>query len=69
MFNREFLVDSNVSYNTRMKSLLDYLGLQDRMIDIDSYINMNEINYKKVNEKLEYIRNLTIDVLDKSICK
>ena len=55
-----------------MESLLDVVGLSDRLItddsDMDSVEYETPIDLKVVGQRLESARNKTIDFLKKAIC-
>ena len=52
--------NSKVSTNSRIYSLLDLMGLKNRILkgteQLDNVINY-QINFEEINNKLEYFRN------------
>lgn len=66
------VVSSKNKSNSRMESLLDVVGLSDRLItddsDMDSVEYETPIDLKVVGQRLESARNKTIDFLKKAIC-
>lgn len=66
------VVSSKNKSNSRMESLIDVVGLSDRLItddsDMDSVEYETPIDLKVVGQRLESARNKTIDFLKKAIC-
>ena len=73
IFNRNFFVLENESGgNTRIKSLLEYFNLENRIIrrGIESHFNkISAINWGIVNEKMKIMRNISLDYILTSITK
>ncbi len=61
IFNKQFLVINRIDkINTRMHDLLDLLGLGNYLIsDYENYLQISEINYEEVNEKVEIKRKFS----------
>lgn len=66
-FNKQFFAISPKTYNTRLLSILSIFNLTERLIDIDSSINIADINYNLVNPILDNYREESVDFLRKSI--
>lgn len=66
-FNKQFFAISPKTYNTRLLSILSIFNLTERLIDIDSSINIADINYNLVNTILDNYREESVDFLRKSI--
>lgn len=68
-FNKQFLVVSPNKYNVRIESLLDSFGLNNRMIyvddenDIENVSIKNLIDYNTINQKLDYLKNMSLNKL------
>jgi exopolysaccharide biosynthesis predicted pyruvyltransferase EpsI len=66
------VVSSKNKSNSRMESLLDVVGLSDRLItddsDMDSVEYETPIDLKVVGQRLESARNKSIDFLKGAIC-
>lgn len=72
IFNKPFLAVVNEARGaSRFYSLLEYLGLEDRLITDVSDFNYNllnqEINYNEVNDKLKIFREKSLQFLKDSI--
>lgn len=64
IFNKPFYTARlNIGWDTRSISLLNQIGLQDRLIDVTSKPEFSEIDYSKVNPKLEKLRQESRDFL------
>ena len=64
IFNKPFYtVRLNFGWDTRSTSLLNQIGLQDRLLDVTSIPEFTEIDYSKVNPKLERLRQESQDFL------
>lgn len=58
-FNKNFLVEllkTNVKINARIIDFLEIFGLSSRIIDWDSLVDFDSINYDIINEKLNILR-------------
>lgn len=64
-FNREFWI--SVRHN-RIRSLLDKLGLEDRFIEQERYVN-TPIDYKSVNQRIEGFRADSLRWLKSIVCQ
>lgn len=67
---RRFKQNRKVSTNSRLDSLFDLLGLQDRLLSSDENIEKclrKEINYNKVHEKLDALREDSKKFLKESL--
>ena len=53
--------------STRIKSLLELVGLENRFIEKDSYESTNIINYLRINEILNKERTKSISYLKKCV--
>ncbi len=74
IFEKEFLVDGSVKYNSRIQSYLAQIGLTDRVIenrDCDTIKEKmeNEIEYKNVKMKMEQFIMDSKNWLNEKICK
>ncbi|WP_417620223.1 polysaccharide pyruvyl transferase family protein [Oceanihabitans sediminis] len=72
IFEKPFIAIANKEKGaSRFTSILDALGLEDRLINEDCVIDQNifkeKIDYKSVNEKLDILRSNSIDFLKQSI--
>lgn len=75
LFNKDFVCISNrVRGNSRLDSLFAQLGIKGRVYDEDSSIslfdfvsNLEKLNYKEINKKLEYLRIDSMKFLFKSL--
>lgn len=71
IFNKPFIcVNKNIITSTRMKNLLDKLGIENRLFDSFEKVDLtllNDINYDEVNKKIEeysiYAKNWLINSL------
>ena len=54
--------------SSRFDSLFQTFGCQDRMVDLVSESNIIQMNYKKINEKVEAERQKSILYLKQSLC-
>ena len=66
LFHKQFLVFQNKKRgNARFASLLGRLGLLDHLISEDEDINIqyNVIDYKKVDEELKSLRDISLSFL------
>lgn len=69
MFERQFLVDSNVTYNNRMATLLGNLNLENKMCNLlkeDSF-EFDSIDYSIVSPKLNSIREDSKEIIKKML--
>lgn len=66
IFNKNFYFVKTNNYQSRSESLLELLGLQDRIIDGDKvlYNTSSNIDYATVNKKLSILKNNSADFLD-----
>lgn len=68
-FNKNFYVlkrfeeTDPINQNSRVISLLNILGLQDRLIE-ENPINYEDVDYKYVNERIAYFRKYSVNFLD-----
>ena len=71
IFNKPFWVVGNEGRGTaRFKSILNVLGLEDRLINVDDLIRLNigdEINWNDVNKILERERELSLAFLNENL--
>lgn len=71
IFNKEFSVVKNINPNhdnSRLTSILNILGLDDRLIsNIDSEKELKKIDYTKINKRLTNIRSESMDYLKKIV--
>ena len=71
IFNKPFWVVGNEGRGTaRFKSILNVLGLEDRLINVDDLIRLNigdEINWNEVNKILERERELSLAFLNENL--
>ncbi len=68
IFNRQFAIINNTNRNSRIKDLLERLGLEDRFFSsfedfFNSHIWERNIDYKKINVKLDELRYLSWEYL------
>ena len=65
LFNKPFLVYGNASRGmSRFISLLNMFGLEDRLVlTVEDTCNLKDIEYKKVDDKLESLRKQSKDYL------
>lgn len=56
-------------FEERMRGILKYLGLENRIIEVESDYNKikSEINYKLINDKIEKLRNSSLKYLKESL--
>lgn len=66
-FNKQFIAIPPKSYQTRLNSILSLFDLEDRMIVNQKLINLKDIDYGQVNQKLDKMRNSSINFLRKSL--
>ena len=75
IFEKEFIVVNRTeAINTRMRDVLEILGINERLIDknydlnlIDSKINYSEVNRnlnKKINSSKSYLKNVTQKIIN-----
>lgn len=64
-FNCQFVTVSPEHFSTRVQSILKLLSLQERYITSMSGIQLNDIDYEKVNLQLEKEREKSTYILDK----
>lgn len=73
IFNKKFVCMLPKNKSNRILNLLEKLGLEDRIVrNIEDVVNFNynkEIDYSKVNEKLEKLRTESINWLETAINK
>lgn len=71
IFNKQFLVVENKKRgNTRFLSVLNLLEIENRLIDENCYFNLDnltDIDYDKVNAKLEYYRLKSLQFLENAL--
>lgn len=68
IFQKEFYILGDDKSNVRMKNFLGELGLQERIIPMDSGVDVNNhIDYKEVDKKLEIMINNSKQFLKDSI--
>lgn len=68
LFEKNFYTIFNNWGSSRLETLLNNLGLQERCISSFEEINMNSlIDYKKVKDKLNKLRNNSVQFLEKSL--
>lgn len=73
VFQKKFFVfkrfsdKDKMSTNTRVTGLLKRLDLSERLIEDYSKVSWEEINYSKVNKRLEEFRNYSLDFLRNSL--
>lgn len=68
IFNRPFYtIKLNDGADTRSMSLLNSLGLEDRLVDINDTPKFSSVDYTKPNQKLEQLRKYSQDYLLNSL--
>lgn len=69
MYNKQFYcLKMNTDSDLRLLSLLDKLDLQGRFLGIGEEPDFGIIDYCNVNQKLEKLRSVSIEYLQKAIC-
>lgn len=63
-FNCQFITIAPENFNTRVMSLLNLLGLNDRYVTNAATLPDKDINYLTINEKLEFERNHSNSILE-----
>lgn len=66
-FNKQFVTIAPNRFNSRVLSLLKMFGLEDRYVSCEDNIDIESINYDRVNVILEHQRAVTIDFIDKAL--
>ena len=68
-FNKEFVIVYPGKYSTRLQSILELLGLTDRVAknEDDIEITENKIDYKQINELLDIERNKSLRWLEDAL--
>lgn len=68
LFHKDFYVmENDVGGNTRINSLLSMFSLEDRLIRKGTNYNKYTIDWKFVEEKLQSMRNSSIDYLNQAL--
>ena len=68
LFHKDFYVMKNdFGGNTRINSLLSLFGLENRLIKKGSISEANPIDWTFVEEKLQLMRNFSLDYLNKAL--
>lgn len=69
LFEKQFIVFAHKTRNTRMESILNIVGLSDRIYSNNNAIDIlnKEIDYKKVTSKLNIEIDKSIKFIEKSI--
>lgn len=68
LFEKEFYyIRQNTSSDLRIQSLLNVLGLNDRIIDPDNIPQREPIIYEKIHDKLDKFRSNSVDYLKKAL--
>lgn len=71
IFQKEFIAlekDGLISTSSRLKNLLNMMGLEERLITTENYHkNFSKIDYDKVEKKLEYIIDYSKKFIKKSL--
>lgn len=66
-FNKEFVVFPRNEYNSRIESLLELVGLSERMIQKTGYNPLKKIDYNKVNNTLGIERQKARKFLEEAL--
>lgn len=68
IFNKPFYtVRLNTAADLRSASLLETLSLQSRFVEAEASLSFSDIDYTKVNERLDQLRNDSINFLQESL--
>lgn len=68
IFNKPFYsLDYNDNRNNRIKDLLQNLGLEDRLVNVNSNISYSEIDYTETNKKLDALKSSSASFLAQSL--
>ena len=64
---KRFSDKDKMSTNTRVTGLLQRLGLSERLVDSYDALFFDDIDYSRVNEKLDFFRTDSLDFLTKAL--
>ena len=67
--NKQFVSVAPQRYSSRMKSFLEMMDLEDRIVydDSSAILSLKSIDYERINEKMDQMRSQSMSFLDKHI--